>query len=801
MALYDKLDTTDEQILAGKRAIAEALLQVGITAVEPNPNNPDSYETFQSYADKVKRLMISNSLILEYSFPADTWDTLTLYKRTVMLPISASSTYVNDLAVQLIESDTGYTPSSATLSTFSTLDDDNAPRTVTDPFGNTVWDGESDPEEPEWSRQYTDYLQTMESQASIPSTMAIKDLYSYTVDWGDGSPVQEFVSMEETPEAWWHTYENPGTYDVTVNGLFKRIYSAAGWSGELVRDGEFVTDRDGVRVQYDENYASQHALKKIIAWGNTQLDSLYLCCCNAVELESIPTYDTTESFSQVTSCSSAFYSNSKLAVIPYDSGAQRGMFSNMPLCQDFARTFQGIAYSGSIPPLLIENCPDVTNISYMFHAARVTGDIPAAMLSGLTSVTVARNVFSRTGISSEIPASLFSSMPNVIRLEQFFYNSAISGIVPAGLFANQYRANILYSFAGECDKLEGVDKDALSGLTADDLNVQLMFNWCTGMTTPIAEGFFAHLTGRDVFAADMFHACSHIPSVPDTFFEETKDYMDCRGMFGHCINIEKHPPLPTFDTYADIEKYLGLFVNCQAMEGYDTLPRELGGLGARLFPDYHVGMFYLDDGTFVEVGDLYYDPDNMPVGFCVLSDDSYDYVAAWNGRNGTMTDSASGYHWPDDPEISPLIANINAVYPQEYLRWEFDKTAEEYTRAFFEWSGFTSNPDVHAGMKWLHDYTAGTREHFWHLPLPKIGCAAMTHYRWMTQACEELRSKSSGTFTASNCYAPVAQIPNILRNSYGGSYLSNTQTTLTQYSQSMLHNSTSLRPFLSVPKA
>ena len=59
MALRDKLTTTNEQILAGKKALADALIQVGITAVEPNPNVPDKYETFQSYADKIKRLMVA----------------------------------------------------------------------------------------------------------------------------------------------------------------------------------------------------------------------------------------------------------------------------------------------------------------------------------------------------------------------------------------------------------------------------------------------------------------------------------------------------------------------------------------------------------------------------------------------------------------------------------------------------------------------------------------------------------------------------------------------------------------------
>ena len=117
MTLSNKLELISQQALAGKKAIADALISVGITAVEPNPNRPDSYEIFQSYADKIKRLMISNSLIFEFN--ANFEENATKYKRTLMLPMairlsSNNNPKIDELAIDIVNSDTGYTNSSNT---------------------------------------------------------------------------------------------------------------------------------------------------------------------------------------------------------------------------------------------------------------------------------------------------------------------------------------------------------------------------------------------------------------------------------------------------------------------------------------------------------------------------------------------------------------------------------------------------------------------------------------------------------------------------------------------------------------
>lgn len=56
---------------------------------------------------------------------------------------------------------------------------------------------------------------------SIIIPTAPGELYNYTVDWGDGSP-----PTNHTGDAT-HTYAAPGTYTVSITGLFPRIYNAS----------------------------------------------------------------------------------------------------------------------------------------------------------------------------------------------------------------------------------------------------------------------------------------------------------------------------------------------------------------------------------------------------------------------------------------------------------------------------------------------------------------------------------------------------------------------------------------------
>ena len=741
MALRDKLTTTNEQILAGKKAVADALIQVGITAVEPNPNVPDKYETFQSYADKIKRLMISNSLILEYNITGST-----KLMHTVFLPVY--NVPINDVTIEIINSDTANTYSHNSVSTLATNSENSA--TTTDVFGNIVDNGTIIHEETQEEKDYRAYLELLEAEAVTPSPQTLEDLYSFTVDWGDGSEPEEFISLEETPTAWYHTYEKGGTYNVTVNGVFKYLYSYAGWNGQLTHNGQYVYDTDGAIIQSMSNHSTRRFLTKVIAWGNTQFTNCNQGLCSAYKLQSIPMYDTTESFSKVTSFASMFYNAQSFKQIPYDSNTERGMFTNSPEVTSFSRTFEYVKFGAEIPPLLIANCPKVTDMAFMFESCSIKGNLPDAMFLGLPLLTNIQSLFSATSFDGALSSTLFDECPNITNMQQTFNNCIFDGGVPEGLFKNLNKCNnIIGTFFNDNQIKTALGKDTLSGLTADNLSAHTTFKGCTNIPGSIEEGFFSHMAGDNIWAPQMFAICSALTSISSTLLEEISHFANVENMFALCTHITSPcPSFPSngdFNSYETLQKYLGIFAGCSRMADYSTMPKELGGEGDRLFPQYHTGAICLDDGTFVEIEDFVYDPDNKPIGFCVHSDDDGNIVMAFNHYYGKGVNSAS-FSWknvPDSPIYQAYLGNITPY------------TGEEVCKQFYEWSGYTSNKAMYPAFEFCENYKPANNDRIWWLP---IGLSQQRYcaYQaiWMRVACEKIIVESNGDYTSENCYAP-----------------------------------------------
>lgn len=713
MTLDEKLSTVDEQLLAGKTAIADALLQVGITAVEPNPNNPDAYEVFQSYADKIKRLMISNSLILEYVIPESA---TTTYKRTVVLPLSynldmtmVSGTRIANsdaLALRLIASDSGGT-SSVTAAPFSTLADGQS-ETATDAFGNRCVNGDAplrEPAEPSW-------------QPDSPALLAEGDElpdYSYTVDWGDGSEPCEFVDYESTPEAWWHTYEKPGTYDVSINGLFRAIANNPQQRGRLMVAGEYVYDVDGEPVQANCNYAGSYCLKKVIAWGNTRLRTLAGAFTSCYQLNHIPTYDTTESFKDVESLESVFFSCFSLSSLPYDSNTRRGLFSNCPKVTNISSAFRGCTgLSGELPPLLFDGCGNVTLAVQTFYNCRyLSGTVPAEMFKGMSALTSTVEMFLNTQIGGPIPEGLFDDCVNLAHTTLMFSGTNVSGVVPASMFRNCAKLIHCEAMFNLCVGITGVEVGLFDNVTSSSLSCDAMF--CDSGVETVPEGLLGGLRNKTkATAVSMFYNCP-VSAAPATIVEEASGFKDVRDMFGHCVKLSSPAPAaPSNGDWDDpdkIWKYYSMFGGCSGMTGRDALPKEVGGSGQRKFPERNVGKIVLSDQSMTEISDFAYDETNKPVGLCFWSDDTADYVMALNMLDEALYERQYEELFLNHPSLSGATADkYGAMVGQEfadlYYGWN------EYT---FDKSRF---PLWHAAESYLSD----NPDNVWH-----IGNMAETH--------------------------------------------------------------------------
>ena len=690
MALYDDLEATDEQLLAGKKALADALLQVGITAVEPNPNNPDSYETFQSYADKIKRLMISNSMILEFAIPEEGFENLTKYKRTLVLPMSGVS--INDIAISIINSDTGYT-SSATNSTLSTLDDEEAVPTATDAFGNVFTSGSYVAETDSLDMAKSEFLRKQAELTNTPMPLANEVQYSFTVDWGDGSPVQEFVSFEESMDAVTHTYERPGTYDVSINGVYTYFSNLPGWSGYIIVDGEYFLDRDGSPVYYSQNYFTRAYLTKVIAWGNTQLSETSYAFTDCTKLTTIPMYDTTDSFSRLRTGAN-FFLNAGILSIPFDSNTNRGLFSNAVNLETAHGMFQRLPHlSEPIPEKLLDGCGKLTDIGNLFmEDYGLTGSIPSGIFGGLSGLTHAEGVFySCTGLTGPIPEGLLSGSTQISDISLMF-NSCIqlSGTAPAGIVGSECR-----EMATAFSKIRGLTAiaDDFFPVMNDETDVEMNFMFSESSVQSVQSGLFDGFS-KDrtgwVNALGMFWG-SQVREIPDTLFEETNHFFDCRGMFGGCSGLTSAcPEFPAdglFDTYDGVKKWLGVFGGCTGMTGFNAMPAEFGGDGARLFQDRKVGMIYLENGDFVEVKDFAWDDTNRPLGFCYRSDGFRHLMCAFHYYYSTWLSSpldVERWESADNPVPTGATNVHNTMYKDDF--------GLEWTEALMAWDFYVSNP-------------------------------------------------------------------------------------------------------------
>ena len=749
MALYDKLEDTDDQLLAGKKALADALLQVGITAVEPNPNNPDSYETFQSYADKIKRLMISNSLILEYSVSEEEFSGLTKYKRTLFLPMSGVP--YNDVIIALIESDTGYTSATTLATAEHTNERAQSSPVVSDLFGNMVSDGLSEPAEPEpW--EDPEFARYMLEQAATPLTLALEDMYSFTVDWGDGSPVQEFISLKETQDVWYHTYEKAGTYDVTINGVFTKLQNINNSNGWLLIDGDYVYDRDGVRCYDSCNYFNTNFLSKIIAWGNTQLSDISQGIRGCTQLKTLPTYDTTNSFLKLTT---AYYfaNDSALTAIPWDSGAKRGMFSNSPVLSNVSCLFRLCkSMTGAMPPYLLENCPEVYTMTLMFdRTTRITGEIPAAMYSGCTQLKEMTGMFRNCQyIGGVFQTNTFASNPVLVDLSGAFAGTAVSGVVPAQLFAHSRLSSVdimKLSSIMALTQLTGVDKDALSGMSAGVLHMWGSFMSCLSMNMPFPDGIFSHLySGQRLWAAGMFQECALASMTPD-ILDELRGVEDARCVFAGNTGMTGNVNVPSYASYDDIRNALGVFAGCSSLDNYDDIPAELGGGGNRLFPDYHVGMIALDDGSLVEINDFTYDPANKPIGFVFESTETEDKVCAFADISASFIDESKNV------SLVHGMPGETAMATEEYLYGNY--SGEDITRQICAWSGYTANSEHFPALRLTKEFSFGDSadREAWIPSMPELSSIFALRV-WIAAAADKIIASSAGEATTSNCYGP-----------------------------------------------
>lgn len=453
-------------------------------------------------------------------------------------------------------------------------------------------------------------IQTMEPNQRITAApvLSLSGGGHITVDWGDGSPSEEFVEVRGS-----HTYATPGLYTITITGEAKSLSFGA--------DDAITTD-----------------LRNVISWGKLGYTTAADMCLGCSRLESIPN-DVAGSFSGVKSFIGAFSCCESLKEIPaglfrYATLAKRfedcfshsasiaeipaDLFKNCPAAEDFSYAFYGTGTGivdtnstltnfetvseqvragvlKSIPATLFASCPNIKQLDYVFGATAIesipdnifasvsnatifTGafsacvclkGIPYDLMANATSATDIKYMFAGCSSIGEIPSGVFRNNATVTNLEYIFYKTGVSTL-QKGIFEGLTSVKTIGAVFQDCKKLTTIEAGVFDGLTMAK-SFRYCFADCTALRT-IPEGLLRNMTAAFEFTY-MFHNTA-IESVPATLFADARDYSsaDFTYMFSECANL-KTVPAGLFDRFTKVTSpgYRSLF----EYSGIETIPAGL----------------------------------------------------------------------------------------------------------------------------------------------------------------------------------------------------------------------------------
>ena len=690
-----KLANIKSLILSGKRKIAYAIKANGIDGVEPSGDTSETYMTFQQYADLILRLRNRNAMILEFTIPSTA---KTNYKRTIVLPMNMADVTgtpsLNAIADEIIGGNTkaSSTVQSDTVGEEPTIAEDSIENhIVTDSFGNKCVDGTYTISIDEINRYLTPEQRDefIDSAAKLNAsddafglseedeqaegqaiTVGDNPVYEYTVDWGDGHTAKYNANgtYDSNKAAIWHTYNTGGTYKVSIMGVFRKMRTTGSEIDRYVVNKQFKVDKDNQILLDNDNYGMRNCLTSVIAWGNTALTDCKSAFHGCKKLSSIPMYDTTNSFEDVTDFSYMFQYCTELKSLPYDATNKKGLFSNCKKATTFAYTFSDCTgLKCAIPQGLINGCSEVTDISGMFSGCtNLEQLVPSTIFNGLTKLTNAASVFENCSNVVIHPANLFKDCPNVTDISRLFYNCTnLNGVLGQNYIGNLSKLKNARQAFWHCSKLRGLQSGAFKNIKGEGINFREAFCGCN--ITAIPADCISDLTGKNLMMERMFADCVNLTSLSQNELANLK-VANARGMFDGCSNLTctltKNPDWEDNSTDG-YKRWYSAFAGCAgpnyASPGTrpgetESIPMhyELSGLpknalnqGGRKDPYSHVGKIVVpnpygsgnDSYRYVDIDNLTKTDANKAIGIVyadVLVDGSKTTATLTNGEGNVV---------------------------------------------------------------------------------------------------------------------------------------------------------------------
>ena len=408
---------------------------------------------------------------------------------------------------------------------------------------------------------------TVEAGDSI--TLPIEGTCNFTVDYGDGSEINQITNQNDENKT--HTYQNSGTYKITIKGKCQKI--------------NFYPN------------TSKKKITKLVQWGN--LGANVYCFSDCTNLEGEIPIPSKNSFKLVTNLEGLFYNCSKLTgSIPNNlfKGANRieslgvywgpgafkncsGLTGSIPkdLFKDtvnvksFCYTFQNCSrLTGYIPEDLFENCNKIETLAsqqggIFTGCSGLTGSIPENLFKTCNKVTNYQSVFAGCkGLTGEIPSKLFSYSPDANNFTSTF--EGCSSITSASdIFNGKNKTKNFNSTFYGCSSLERIDKDIFKNCSSAE-SFNKCFCQCTNLKN-IPKGIFDDCAEVKNFNST-FYGCKSITELPEDLFKyNTKvtsfgEYWN--GIFQDCCNLTTISE-DLFKYNTEVTSFEYVFMNCSKL--------------------------------------------------------------------------------------------------------------------------------------------------------------------------------------------------------------------------------------------
>ena len=343
--------------------------------------------------------------------------------------------------------------------------------------------------EPPPTFEFISVWSTTGSSETINLPLTSFGSYNFTVNWGDGSPNNTITTWNQAETS--HTYTNPGTYTVTLDGLIdgfsfssypsisKKIIEIKKWGS--LRLGTGSVGSVGFYFSNCSNLILTGVTDVPILSATTDLSGTFQNCTSITSINNLELWDT----SNVTNMTSMFRN------IPnFNQNINSWNVSNVT---NMANIFN--ASTNFNQPLNNWNTAKVSNMSGMFNFTSFNQDISNWVTSAATDMN---NLFASTPFNQNINNWNVSNVTNMGAM--FANNTAFNQ--PLNNWSTSKVTNMISMFNGTSSFNQNIGNWVTSGVT----NMSFMFRnafafnqnlsgWCVTLIPSKPTSFDLNVTG------------------------------------------------------------------------------------------------------------------------------------------------------------------------------------------------------------------------------------------------------------------------------------------------------------------